>query len=200
MCSVTTATDDGIVLGGHVYELNALDDKDQTLKDLIHQRLNDPQRSCVDEDTGCWIYTGSWDQRGNAKIRVGQRSYTVTKVTAWLYVPGFELWDERMVIHTCDYPACYNPDHVEVHPSRKAGLARLRELGRFGSQAGRSAKTRPGRRLNLEKARYVRQRLAAGDPAGALATELGVRPYAIKMIDSGLTWPEPKEGSRRACA
>lgn len=173
----------------HLHELNAQDLADQQLRDLIHQRLS--ERTDYDEATDCWIYTGSWDRRGIAKVRVGSKAYTVTRVSAWLYIPGFELWDARWVYHAgeCPNPACYNWSHLIIATNRAVAQAQMRLLGRFGSGCGRG-RGRPGRRLNLLRAREVRRRLEAGEDPRALALEFGVRTIAITRIGDGRSWKE----------
>jgi hypothetical protein len=169
--------------------LDAQDVADQTLRDRVHQRLN--ERCQLDPETGCWIYTGNWDDRGTSRVRVGVRTYTLTRVAAWLYVAGFELWDARWVYHlgVCPNPACFNPEHLAVAADRAAAQAAMRAIGRYGSAAGRG-QAAPGRRFSLDEARLVRGRLLNGEEAALLARELGVRVQAIRRIADGRSWPE----------
>ena len=177
-------------LDSDLMALNCLDHGEQDLKDKIHQRLQ--ERCEIDTGTGCWIFTGNWDRRGIAKVRVGQRTYTVSRVSAWLYFAGFELWDGRWVYHTCPNPACWYWEHLMLARNREEAQAKMRELGLFGSVAGRG-RGRPGRRLNLQKARLIRCRLDQGQDAGRIAAEMQVSRQAVNMVGAYEVWPDRRE-------
>ncbi len=170
-----------------LFRLEAADAADQDLRDRVHERLN--ARCELDHGTGCWIYTGNWDARGISKVRVGVRSYTVSRVAAWLYVAGFQLWDERWVYHgaECPHPACFNPGHLVIARNRQEAQAAMRLVGKYGSVPGRGS-CRPGRRLSRQLALHVRARLAAGESAGQIAADLHVRTQSIRRIADGRSW------------
>ena len=183
-------------------EVLKFESEDQALKDEVHERL----QSLCEEDarTGCWIYTGSWDRDGTGRIRVGMRVYTIQRVAAWLYVPGFRLCDKRVVYHTCESLACFNYEHLEIADTHAEAMAALRKLRRFGSQPGRNEQSRPGRRFNRPLVLKIRQRVADGeDPreiCRTLAPELGVRPRAIADVIAGRTWQDNDVTRRKKCA
>lgn len=65
----------------------------------------------IDDAMGCWLWTGSSDQRGYGAISVAGRTHNVYRLAYELLcepVPtGLEL------DHLCRTPACLNPDHLE---------------------------------------------------------------------------------------
>lgn len=103
------------------------------LKDDAHDRLK--WRIEEDPDTGCWIYTGAWEQgSGLGVLRVAGRVFTASRVAAWVYGPvSFDLFDTagvRVYHHDCNVPACCNPDHLRVAAGSGAVNAALATLGR----------------------------------------------------------------------
>ena len=164
--------------------LNAFDDKEQEIKDKIHGRLN--ARCELDPGTGCWVYTGYWDQKGQGQIRVGRRVYTLPRVSAWLYIAGFRLEDRRWAFRRCENSACFNPEHVLIADSQAEALAILRGMGRFGGG---------WRKLCQEVADRLRwlyhcrpPDVSSDDWIRAQAAQLNVRPQAIRNILLGKSW------------
>lgn len=65
-------------------------------------------------NTGCWLWTGGFDQDGYGHMHVCQDG-------AWTTTPAHRgMWQlrngpmppELLACHSCDTPACANPDHV----------------------------------------------------------------------------------------
>jgi hypothetical protein len=100
----------------------------QAHKNAIHDRLL--AQTEPDPVSGCWIYTGYWDEHGNARIRVGDRPYTVQRAAAWVYWDDFELDSEELIVHSCETPACWNPKHLVRCATRGDMLAYMDKRGR----------------------------------------------------------------------
>jgi hypothetical protein len=166
----------------HVGSLNRFDGAEQDLKDKIHARLN--SRCEFDARTGCWVYTGCWSPNGQGVVRVGQKKYTVARVSAWLYIQGFHLEDSRCPYRRCECSACFNPEHIRLAKDRADGLCRLRLMGRWGQ--GR-------RKLNQQIADGVRIAYA-NTPDDRLefvkqqSSSLGVTPQSVGRIIDDLSW------------
>lgn len=64
----------------------------------------------IDENSGCWRWTGYLDRNGYGSIRVGGRSLRAHRF-AWLLFRASDA-SELLVLHTCDVPACVNPSHL----------------------------------------------------------------------------------------
>jgi hypothetical protein len=94
------------------YPLCPAPDEEQ-LKDRVHERLL-PQCE-VDPETECWIFVGGWNRSGQGVVRIGGKQHAASRVAAWVYLGGFDLDDPSVrVKHTCQSPACINPDHLLV--------------------------------------------------------------------------------------
>lgn len=171
-------------LEDHILGLDRFDAAEQDLKDLIHERLQ--ARTEVDSRTGCTIYTGAWEQNGLAKVRVGRRVYSITRVAAWLYLPGFKLWDVRRVGHKpcCPNPACFSVDHLVVLADQAESLAAQVRNGRLGD--------RHHRQLNKAKAAHIRALAGEGVSAGeiALMPEFLCSKEAVRAVIENRRWKE----------
>ena len=170
-----------LTLHDHILGLERFDADEQRFKDAVHARLL--ARTEIDFATGCHIYTGAWEKSGLARMRVGRRVYNVPRVAAWLYIRGFHLWDIRRAAHrpSCPHPACYAREHLIVLADQAEALAAQMRCGRLGEHR---------RRLNKEKARYIRALAAEGVPLEAIAAmpEIGCRPRAVQAVVEGGTW------------
>lgn len=174
-----------LTLDDHVIGLERFDDREQAFKDEVHERL---QGRCEpDHVTGCLIYTGAWEQSGQGKVRVGTRVYGVTRVSAWLYIPGFRLWDSRKVAHSpaCNSPACFNHEHLVVLEGQAESLALQRKKGTLG---------RACPRLNRRKARELRRMFAEGAAVGDLEKIFDIRAPSVVAVIDGVTWREVANG------
>jgi len=97
--------------------LNRFDRDEQNLKDKINQRIL--SRCEADPQTNCIIYVGSWTHNGQAVMRVNWRTYTLTKIVCWINRKDFLLHGRRVVLRTCDSPACVNFDHMAIISSAR---------------------------------------------------------------------------------
>jgi hypothetical protein len=69
----------------------------------------------VDEETGCWVWTGSVSCKKSRRARFKVKKNK--KVKHWIaarwaakYIAGWGI-EGVLVCHTCDNPECVNPDH-----------------------------------------------------------------------------------------
>ncbi len=178
-------------LDAPIYSLNGMNDLEQSRRDLLHKRLL--SRSTTDLETGCWIFTGPWTEQGHGKMRVGHRVYKIGRVSMWVYL-GFELWDTRVVYHTCPNPACFNFEHLAIANTHAEALAAMRKLKIFSLADGRS-----GRRFSREQAEEIRRRIAAGENVTAMKYEFGVKQQSsLIRIGDGRRWAPQKVSGKHS--
>lgn len=83
----------------------------------------------VDADQLCWMWVGSTDRNGFARLRLPNRGYATPRRLA------FERWcgpipAEYEVVTRCERKLCVNPDHLTVRPTGNWSNVDTRELDR----------------------------------------------------------------------
>jgi Helix-turn-helix domain of resolvase len=141
-------------------------------------------RRAVDAN-GCWIWLGAKNRDGYGEQWWDGRLRSVHRLSAHLLL-GLDLNTKLCVLHSCDTPACFNPDHL-----------------RTGTQAENildaTLKGRMGKKLRREGVIEIRRLLDRGQSRKAIADRFGVSTQTIGQIASGQTWKyislaEPDEG------
>jgi hypothetical protein len=117
---------------------------------------------------------------------VDGRPKYVHRLSAYLFL-GLGRESDLYVLHDCDNPSCFNPDHLSL-----------------GTQADNIAdaarKGRMGKKLTLEDVLEIRRRLELGETQAKLAEDFPVTKATIGQIARRETWkyisePEPQEAS-----
>jgi hypothetical protein len=144
-------------------------------KRTIRKRLN--ARVQKDLKTGCWVYCGCWNARGQALMHVGHKVYTIQRVAVWLDGRA-ELWEKVYRYRTCETPACCNPRHINIAKNFTEALVEMRRLGLVSLKG----------KVKLTKARRACIVVLAeeGFTAKEIAEDLGMRICKIqRVIDKG---------------
>jgi transposase len=140
------------------------------------------------QDNGCIIFQGAKDGAGYGKYftKDGKQA-TVTRAVLAEKL-GYELPTYMDACHTCDTPSCINPEHLWAG-TRTQNLLDASKKGRT------QGKSHPlsNAKLDWEKVREIRQKLAAGERMKDVAEAYGVNPATIHTIKYHLTWKEEGE-------
>jgi hypothetical protein len=136
--------------------------------------------------TKCSVWSGGKDKDGYGIIYFNGRSWRVHRLV-WTWVIG-EIPEGKLVLHDCDNPPCYNPEHLFLgdHKSNvQDALSKGRMLGPRGEMNGQH-------RLTAGDVVEIVSRYKPYDRNGnnmyGLAREFGVHPVTIHNIFSGKHW------------
>lgn len=141
--------------------------------------------SRVDTSGDCWLWTGRTDKQGYGRITYQNKEMLAHRLS--YQMAHGSIPDGLDILHTCDTPACVNPDHL-VAGTHSDNMRDMIAKGRRRSFAGELSSTA---KLTWEKVREIRQRYKNG---GITLTELG-REYGVHFTSIGYivnndTWKE----------
>lgn len=100
------------------------------------------QRSTIYRDNGCWEFHGGCNQHGYGQVFYQNREQLVTHI-AFKLMKG-KIPKNKFVLHSCDNPRCYNPDHLFLG-TQKDNMDDMRAKGRdnyFGNKTATRLITR----------------------------------------------------------
>ncbi len=84
--------------------------------------------SYVEKTNSCWVWKGAMHRKGYGKLCFrGNKTAVASRVSYELFKGAIE--EEMLVCHTCDTPACVNPDHLWLG-SHKENMIDMVQKGR----------------------------------------------------------------------
>lgn len=133
----------------------------------------------------CIETTGALNAHGYGHVRHEGKVVRAHRL-AYAQVHGLKLDDiaGQIVRHTCDNPACINPDHLVLgtHTDNMRDMAdRCRNRQPKGS---RNAKAK----LTESAAAEIRRRALAGESSATIAPDFGINRSQVSRIKTGKTW------------
>lgn len=132
---------------------------------------------------GCWLWAGGKNNNGYGHIGRGGSGgkKVLTHRASFEHFVG-QIPDGLCVLHSCDIPACVNPDHLFLG-THKDNTADCVKKGRFANgEANGMAK------LTETDVRAILSLAPHGQSHQAIATRFGVARRTIADIMSGKTW------------
>ncbi len=155
-----------------VKPMRLLKDKEGLKTALLSRRLV--------AENGCWLWQGSRGWAGYGRIGVENKVLTVSRVSAYAWL-GFDISSPLHVLHHCDIPPCFNPEHLFIgtrSDNMRDAATKQRTCGEKSSNA----------KLTTEQVIAIKKRLANGDTTASLADVFMVSRAAIRAIKNGINW------------
>lgn len=153
---------------------------------LVNLRWLDIFWNKVDTSGKCWEWTGTILSTGYGRIMNDQKPQFSHRV-AWELTHAEEIPDGLFVCHTCDNPACVNPDHLFIGTSQdnqKDMVSKGRQNPPYGERSG-SAK------LTWKDVGYIRAIYKPGIISQQqLAEQFNISRTIISRIVNGVIWNE----------
>lgn len=128
-------------------------------------------------DDACWLWVGAVKNGAKEKYGYFKLDGRVVKAhrVAYELHYGVKLTSTQLLLHACDNPSCVRPTHLSLGSPRQ----NAREM---------IVRGRRPLKLDPDKVRIIRGRLAVGFKARELAEEFGVHVSAIYKISCGASW------------
>lgn len=148
----------------------------------------------VSKTEGCWNWTGSKTQGGYGRFWDGSKVINAH----WFLLqktPGFG----EMACHTCDNPACVNPDHIFVGTQ----FDNMRDCvdKKRSANVRRCGESHPLSKLSHDKAFLIKAFPRFHGSISFLSKKTGLCRLTIQQIKDGLSWkhlpaPTPEDSER----
>lgn len=139
-------------------------------------------------ETGCWIYTGTWDIRGYGRVSSshGRPPYKAHRVSFEHH--NGPINDGRFVCHKCDTPSCVNPEHLFLG-TQSDNMLDAKRKGRLVRDPGTCSGDRnPFSKLTWAQVGEIRGRIAAKEPFAKIAEDYPVKVSTIMKISQNKQW------------
>lgn len=149
----------------------------------------------------CLIWVASKHHSGYGQMYAGRRDgkQIICKAHrfSWIAHNHRTIPKGMSVCHTCDNPACINPDHLFVG-SHLENMNDCKKKGRFNILDGSLCRgtENVNAKLDGDKVAEIRRRRANGEKGINLAREFEVTPQCISYVVNGQTWRHDAAESR----
>lgn len=113
------------------------------------------------------------------------------------YVNGKMIWTHRLVLqlegidtngwfvlHSCDNPACCNPNHLRLGTQKE----NMDDRNKRGRQAKLKGSKNGSSKLTEDQVIEIKHRLSLGETQVSIASDYGVRNTLISKIKLGINW------------
>lgn len=133
-------------------------------------------------ENGCVIFTGHKDDCGYGRISKDGKLVRVHREVWKQNNPGKEI--TGVIMHSCDNPACINPDHLS-HGTQAENIADMVAKGRRVVVQGSK---QPDAKLHESQIPEIRRMILADMAYEKIGQKYGVTHGAIRAIATGKTW------------
>lgn len=133
-------------------------------------------------ENGCIVFTGHKDACGYGRVSRDGKLVRVHREVWKKHNPDKEI--TGVIMHSCDNPACINPDHLS-HGTQADNVADMVAKGRRVTVKGSN---QHDAKLTEADIPEIRSMLLDGKSCPKIAMKYGVSEEAIRAIKKGRTW------------
>lgn len=138
----------------------------------------------LDAQSGCWIWQLFLNDDGYGKVssngkKTSAHRFSYERVHGPIPVGS-------VVLHTCDNPACVNPEHLVIGTQRD----NIRDMVEKGRQRGAVGERNKKAKLKPEDVVEIRRRLSLGETRVSIASDYRVGPSQISHIALDKCWKQ----------
>lgn len=162
------------------------------------QRKKSPEQRFaekINKTDSCWLWTSAFGDRGYGVFWVGgtKRSVFAHRYSYELHKGGIP--DGQIVMHSCDNPACVNPDHLSTGTYKDNTQDAYRKNRRgVGSNA-------TGSKPSMTELTAQRLKIVLGClPRATLAELFGISVATLKNVRRERNWKHISANTRQALA
>jgi hypothetical protein len=135
-------------------------------------------------NTGCWLWAGRHDSKGYGRGHFLKRTMQLAHRFSYYSYKG-EIGLNMYVLHSCDNPACVNPDHLYLGDQKQNNIDRD-SRGRQKTKRGSEHKLA---KLNEQQVLEIRRLHNPKEyPSRKLSKMFGVSQRKIMDILQGKSW------------
>lgn len=138
--------------------------------------------SIPEPNSGCWLWIGAVNEWGYGTIRIARKTVLAHRAS-WMETNG-PIPDGLIVCHSCDIPACINPDHLWLGTNQDNSDDCLSK-GRNGQLAG---ELHCSAALLEKEVKEIIRLLSLGIKPKKLSETYGCSRNSIYMIKYNRTW------------
>lgn len=126
----------------------------------------------VDDDTSCWIWTGTKSSTGYGVVRIGGKLQKAHRIAFGL-ARGFPVQPNGFLCHRCDTPLCVRPDHLFIGDAQTNMTDAHRKGRLLSKQTGK---------LTPEQRDEAARRYVSGERLNDVAAAFGVSKNSIRQF------------------
>lgn len=160
----------------------------QCTTDFKKARANQNRRfwQQVNKTDSCWLWTGSKNSDGYGVLTrtIGAERFAFKAHRLSYEMHKGDIPKDMCVCHSCDNPACVNPDHLWLG-TQKDNMVDASDKGRMGKARGEANGLS---KLTDNIVREIKQQWQTGISQTALAEQHGVNQVTISKIITGKIW------------
>ena len=137
----------------------------------------------VDDKGSCWLWNRSKDSCGYGTIRVCEKNKKASRFS-WEIKNGRNIPVGLEILHSCDTPACVNPDHLRLGTHKE----NMEDMVRRGRRADTSGENNPNAKRSADVVVAIRRDFADGLRQHKIVSKYGLTKCAVSEIVNRKTW------------